>query len=272
MESKYGFIYLTINLINEKMYIGQKKYMSGWKNYLGSGTLLKKSIQKYGSENFRRIVIEECDTREKLDEAERKWIWFFDANSSSEFYNITSGGYNLQTNNNIREYKSGAAHHNSRRVVCVNNGEVFDAIVLASKKYNITGASISECCKNDRRTAGNDPITNTCLVWQYYEDYLIEPKKVDLSRTRNYMVVDENSSSKRKSREVTTCKKVICLEDNKLFNSVRECSEYYNIKISTIRSNITSGKTRNRTLGVRLPNGTRLNFCYEEDYNKKEEK
>ena len=44
----YGFIYITTNLINGKRYIGQKKYdkEGTWKNYLGSGTYLKRALEK----------------------------------------------------------------------------------------------------------------------------------------------------------------------------------------------------------------------------------
>ena len=68
----YGFIYITTNLINGKRYIGQKKYdkEGTWKNYLGSGTYLKRAIEKYGKDNFSKEIVEECESKEKLDERE----------------------------------------------------------------------------------------------------------------------------------------------------------------------------------------------------------
>lgn len=43
-KSAYGFIYITENEINMKKYIGVKKFDDNglWKNYLGSGVVLKK--------------------------------------------------------------------------------------------------------------------------------------------------------------------------------------------------------------------------------------
>lgn len=69
----YGFIYITTNHVNGKKYIGQKNYdkRGNWKKYLGSGVILAKAIQKYGKENFSKEVVEECESKEQLDEREK---------------------------------------------------------------------------------------------------------------------------------------------------------------------------------------------------------
>lgn len=93
-EEYYGFVYITINHINNKKYIGQKKYdkEGKWKNYLGSGIALNRAIKKYGSENFSKEIIEYCSSKEELDKREIYWIEFYDAVKSKHFYNIASGG------------------------------------------------------------------------------------------------------------------------------------------------------------------------------------
>ena len=93
-ENMYGFVYITTNHINDMKYIGQKKYdkENKWKSYLGSGIYLKRAINKYGSENFSKKIIEDCKTKEDLDEREKYWIEYYNAVKSDEFYNIASGG------------------------------------------------------------------------------------------------------------------------------------------------------------------------------------
>lgn len=90
----YGFIYITTNHINGKKYIGQKKYDKNnkWKSYLGSGIALKRAITKYGENNFSKEIIEECETKEFLDEREIFWINYYNATNNDNFYNIASGG------------------------------------------------------------------------------------------------------------------------------------------------------------------------------------
>ena len=65
-------IYKTTNLINNKIYIGKTTRKSLL--YYGSGIVLNQSIKKYGKENFKREIIEQCDTFEQLNERERFWI------------------------------------------------------------------------------------------------------------------------------------------------------------------------------------------------------
>ena len=89
----YGYIYLTINNINGKKYIGQKKSdIFLGERYLGSGTALGNAIKKYGKENFSVELLEECDSFEQLNDCEKYWILKFDAVNSENFYNIIYGG------------------------------------------------------------------------------------------------------------------------------------------------------------------------------------
>jgi len=56
-------IYKTINIVNGKIYVGQDAHNNP--NYLGSGYILKKAIEKYGRENFKKEILEECNTKEE---------------------------------------------------------------------------------------------------------------------------------------------------------------------------------------------------------------
>ena len=68
----YGYIYKTTNLINGKIYVGQKKSIKFLGNkYLGSGKLLKKAVLKYGLDAFTVELLEVCDTKEQLNRQER---------------------------------------------------------------------------------------------------------------------------------------------------------------------------------------------------------
>lgn len=68
----YGYIYLTTNLVNGKIYIGRKKssiFLST--KYLGSGRVLKQAIKKYGKINFSVLLLQECFSNTELNSAEK---------------------------------------------------------------------------------------------------------------------------------------------------------------------------------------------------------
>lgn len=88
----YGYIYITTNLINNKKYIGKHKSSKFTEDYKGSGKYLWNAINKYGWDNFKVEMIEECNSNEELNDKERYWISYYNAVKSSEFYNITEGG------------------------------------------------------------------------------------------------------------------------------------------------------------------------------------
>lgn len=88
----YGYVYITTNLINNKQYIGKHKSKSFTENYKGSGKLLWKAINKYGVENFKVELMEECFSAEELNSREIYWINYYNAVNSEKFYNLKNGG------------------------------------------------------------------------------------------------------------------------------------------------------------------------------------
>jgi len=92
------FVYLTINTVNGKMYVG-RSIRPITHTYLGSGVLLKQAIEKYGPDLFRREILEILpDSAEFTDlmKCEEKWIKHFNAPNNPNFYNMpwSSGGTN----------------------------------------------------------------------------------------------------------------------------------------------------------------------------------
>jgi len=88
MNDYIGFVYLWINNITGKKYIGshQGKVDDG---YIGSGTYFKRAINKYGIENFSRSVLYfEYNTIKGLYQKEYELINEYNAVLSNEFYNL----------------------------------------------------------------------------------------------------------------------------------------------------------------------------------------
>jgi hypothetical protein len=87
----YHYVYKTINLITNKVYIGAHSSDELDDGYLGSGKALKDAIQKHGKDNFQRVILEMFETREQAFRREAEIV-------TEEFikedtnYNMCPGG------------------------------------------------------------------------------------------------------------------------------------------------------------------------------------
>lgn len=100
----YGFIYLIENKTTGRKYIGRKfltkagyktvkgkrkklRLESDWKTYYGSSPNLKKDIDEFGVENFKRTILKLCKTRGECNYFEAKMIFETDAILDESYYN-----------------------------------------------------------------------------------------------------------------------------------------------------------------------------------------
>lgn len=83
-------VYITTNLVNGKIYIGKDKHNN--EKYFGSGLLLKEAIKKYGILNFKKEILDHCDSLEDLNEKEKFWIDQYQSFKREIGYNLTLGG------------------------------------------------------------------------------------------------------------------------------------------------------------------------------------
>ena len=85
---KYYTVYKIVNKINDKFYIGKHITENPNDDYMGSGTLIRKAIAKYGIENFEKQIIQLCENEADMNDAENMLIDLGDPKT----YNLNSGG------------------------------------------------------------------------------------------------------------------------------------------------------------------------------------
>lgn len=120
-------VYKTVNLINEKYYIGVHSCSCKSCNYLGSGKALLAAVRKYGKENFRVDILQVCATRDDAFELEKTLVNKDDPMS----YNLMVGGYGISK---PRE------HHNARSVTI--NGINYSSQSQAAKTLGLDQKTI----------------------------------------------------------------------------------------------------------------------------------
>lgn len=185
MQKQY-FIYLTTNLINGKQYIGQHY---GYANdaYLGSGVKLTRAIEKYGAENFNRVILCFCENAKEANEKEIEIIARYNAVEDDNFYNLARGGRTMdfellnqkksewqqahpeEHQKQIDKWRQMGTEANSKKVLCVTTGEVFPSVCEAGRHYGVPQPNISKVLKGERKSAGKHPQTKEKLIWQWAE-------------------------------------------------------------------------------------------------------
>lgn len=99
LKNHYGQVYMILNKINNKKYIGQtigeNVLLDRYKNNIEKNTFnnhLKSSISKYGFENFEISTLCFCDSKEELNSKEQYYIEQFNTINPAYGYNQHVGG------------------------------------------------------------------------------------------------------------------------------------------------------------------------------------
>lgn len=186
-------VYQIRNKLNNKVYIGSSKDIgtrwSEHKRDLRMGehrnSHLQNAYNKYGPENFIFEVLELLDSEDEQYEREQYWINIKDACNAEKGYNIQEVVLKVPPA--------------TKKVVCLETGEVFNSIKEASSKYNISSGSISCCChKRKLKQAGG-------LHWMFYDEY---------------KTMDKNDICE--ALMDTRFLPFICLDDGKIYKSWKE--------------------------------------------------
>ena len=82
-------IYKITNKKSNKSYIGKEE--KNKINYYGSGIYINRAIKKYGKDNFIKEILQECSSKDELNDAERFWIKK-ENTLVPNGYNLTLGG------------------------------------------------------------------------------------------------------------------------------------------------------------------------------------
>lgn len=126
--------------------------------------------------------------------------------------------------NEIGNKLKGGKSSSAKKIILLNNKREFNCIKEGAYFYGFTNNlnRISECCKGKIDYAfklkNGEP-----LVWCYYEDYIHMSKE------------DINIKIKKAfHKKYNNSKKVICIATNKIFDTIKDASNYYECDRTTI--------------------------------------
>lgn len=155
---RWHFVYQTLNLIDGKVYVGSHTSLVNpeekFDGYLGSGVELRNAINEVGRDNFKRVTIQMCSTKEEAMELEASIL---DAEfvQSESTYNVSTGSAGCREHTNeVREKMSiertgsgnsmfGRNHSSDskRRMSLRHTGKVFSLETRAKMGESRTGTA-----------------------------------------------------------------------------------------------------------------------------------
>lgn len=237
------YIYITTNLINGKRYIGQHKGEVN-DSYLGSGVLFSKALEKYGKENFKKEILEEC-SEEELNEKERYWIKKFNALEDESFYNLTEGG------------QEGDGWQACQRYMLAHPD-------FSKEVYKENGRRVHEWLDNhpEVKQQNINTMLDAAHRWQkdHPEEVKKHMKKVNEAKEKWQKEHPEEYQKEidrwRKAGSIANSRKVVCTTTGEVFESVSSAARHYGLAQPNI-SKVLKGE---RKSCGKLEDGTKLKW------------
>ena len=227
----YGYIYKTTNLVNGKIYIGQHKSEKFEPEiYLGSGTLFRRALQRYGRNNFTQQLLCECMNQQEMNAKEKYYIQKYNATDIKVGYNLSVGGIG----GSHSAWNKGLTKETDERV----------AKYTSSRRNSFKG--------NFGMSNGNAKKSEAHLyeILPYFEEYwkvhhtqevykhfhigrstylkcinILNLNEKDNDR-QNYLKQRSLDSWRASNKHIFGEFKILCVETGEIFNTVAEVNEY----------------------------------------------
>jgi|SRR5699024_2173605 len=234
-------IYLIRNNVNNKVYIGQSKYIEKrWidhkclgkntnkDNHAANNYPLYRAMKKYGVDNFSLTILEEVEDYTQMDNIENKYIEEYRAITDGYNQRITSSrGYSKEYIINKRELKYSVTKEKLRSELLSHSFEKVASI------YGVSSNSIRKWCKDYGLPSSS-------------KDYITPEKSKEFS-DRMKTIARENSTRRKRVAMLD----IKTGEVIKVFDSVTDAGKYVNGNPGDISMSIlgTNGRKTSKGYG-----------------------
>lgn len=202
LKHKCG-IYQIRNLVNNKLYVGssndllkrKREHFRTLNKEIHCNKKLQRAFDKYSEQNFIFEIIEFVEDKNKLIEYEQYWI---------NTLKSVQEGYNI----NI---VAGKGPVYKKSIICLETNKVYDSISEAHKLTGFARSAIGDNCNNK---------VNACRGYHFmfYNDFL----NLDKNKVLEKMLLEGSH------------KKIICLNTNEIFFSMKDACIKYSLDSSSL--------------------------------------
>lgn len=223
-------IYIVINKINKKIYIGKttksldRRIKQHYNDVnINRLTWFHKALKKYNKKDFIWLKIESAKDKNDLNNKEKYWIKFF-KKKNIILYNLTDGGDGGS--------RKGILNHNYGRTIPLEVRKKI-AKTLTGRKVPL---EVIEKIKAKAKI--RNKIKHRYIVCRYckkeFDTLICNKRKVFCSikccksfwkGRKNPLIAGKNNPS---------AKRIICLNNNKIFDYMKLAAQEYNLDLSSI--------------------------------------
>lgn len=241
-------VYIAVNIINGKRYIGvtgkgvEKRAKKHWEAARAGSSQCPKfhaALRKYGPDRFVWKVLFETDDMAEAYRQEHLLV-----QDTTPEYNSAAGG------------RSPAAW-NKRPVLCLEDGLVHESAVATADFYQIDISEVCKVIRGERRWAGclhfcyadAAPISHAEAI-EIIDQRFVQKRRRVVVRKERYEGVKEGRDTKGRlaTGPMANARKVLCVEDNKIFDSLSEAARYYDVDAGAL-SQVCGNKRFRKTAG-----------------------
>lgn len=233
-------VYMATNTVNGKKYIGATAigFDARKRRHLDRAgrdracPRFYDAIKKYGADVFEWKILKEFDSPQCAFSFERVAISLIKPE-----YNVTSGGFGTP---DIKAW-------NRRKVICLEDGTVFDSMDAAGKAYGASSGDICSACKGRQKTVKNrhfilyelplSPIEREEMIRKMDANAAKMRRRRDLFGLKKRWSVldgDRDALGRSAAGPKKNSRPVICIDTSEMFPSASAAAEYFDVEKSAI--------------------------------------
>lgn len=236
-EDKKFVVYVAANIANGHRYVGftsiglekrRKQHIARSKKDKACPKF-HNALLKYGEDSFNWRVVATFNTASEAFAEEIRLI-----SELNPEYNIAAGGGGTL----------GIPSHNRKPVTCLNDGNMFVSATHAAKCYNLHVVTISDVCNGKYRHAkglyfiygdkGYSKTERLALIKKIEKISAQRRKKVAVNKNYGGVKFGKDAKGRSAAGPMKLSRKVLCLDDGKVYPSASEAGRHYNISKSAI--------------------------------------
>lgn len=173
------------------------------------------------------LIVKSGLSEEEAFSLEKERIRFW-RDAGADLANITSGGAG----------PCGTIAWNRKKIICLETGKVYPSVSAAALIHNLSPAAIAEVCNGGCRS-----IKGIHFVWEKDSHKTIREIEAFCAARRKLVEKNVAYGSISDGRDATgrlatgpqrNSKKVICIDDNRIFTSASETARHYNVSRSAV--------------------------------------